>query len=251
MKLFLALTLSSISFLASQTSTITTQDDKRISLKTKSFQAPPPPPDSPPGGRVRGGAKRGSCPADAVKLTALVPFTTPTPTVTNVWGLTTKERPTLWLYVPIPKSSAYPAEFVLQDQDSRPIYQQDINLPEQPGIIGVSLPANAPPLAVEKRYRWFFTIYCDPEKQLPPIYVEGVIKRVNLNQAIARQLKVAQPLQKFSIYAKNGIWHEALTTLAELRQQDPQNTTLQSQWQDLLSSVGFSQEAKHPIIYRQ
>ncbi len=256
MKLFLALTLGCTSLLVSQSSLLATPDPLSsyprnfISLDTKTAEnTPPPPPDEPPpGGRVRGGAKRGSCPSDTGKLTALVPSTQPAPSVTNVWGLTTAQHPTLWFYIPIAKNSAYPSEFILQDQDSNPIYQQDVTLPNQPGIIGITLPTNAPPLALNKRYRWFFTIYCDREKQLPPMYVEGVIKRVNLSQAAAQQMKTAQPLQQFAIYTKNGIWHEALTTLARLRQKDPQNSALQSQWSDLLTSVGFGEEAKQPIL---
>ncbi|AFY34973.1 DUF928 domain-containing protein [Calothrix sp. PCC 7507] len=264
MKLFLALTLGCTSLLVSQTSLLATPDPlssypgNLISLDTKTLETPPPPPppppppdEPPPGGRVRGGAKRGSCPADTVKLTALVPFTQPAPSETNVWGLTTAQHPTLWFYVPISQNSAHPSEFVLQDQDSNPIYQQDITLPNQPGVIGITLPTNAPSLALNQRYRWFFTIYCDREKQLPPMYVEGVIKRVNLNQAAAEQLRTAQPLQQFAIYAKNGIWHEALTTLATLRQKDPQNAALQSQWQDFLTRAGFGEEAKQPIISRE
>jgi hypothetical protein len=255
MKLFLAITLSCTSLLVSQTSILATphplspDSENIINLETKSVETPPPPPDEPPpGGRVRGGAKRGACPADVVKLTALVPFTESAPSVINVWGLTTAEHPTLWFYVPIAKNPDHPAEFVLQDQESNPIYHQDITLQNQPGVIGVSLPTNAPSLALNKRYRWFFTIYCDREKQLPPIYVEGVIQRVNLSKTITQQLKVALPLQRFAIYAKNGIWHEALTTLAQLRQNNPQNTALESQWQDLLTNAGFGEEAKQPIL---
>jgi hypothetical protein len=171
--------------------------------------------------------------------------------VTNVWGLTTTERPTLWFYVPISQSPDHPAEFVLQDQDSNPIHQQDVTLPNQPGVIGITLSANAPSLALNKRYRWFFTIYCDRTQQLPPMYVEGVIKRVSLSQVATEQLKIAQPLQKFAVYNQNGIWHDAVTLLAQLRQKDPQNAKLQSQWQDLLIPVGFGEEAKQPIISRE
>ncbi len=207
------------------------------------------PPGPPPGGRVRGGARRGTCPDVKPELTALVPFTEQPPSVTNVWGFTTVERPTLWFYIPYTKASVNRAELVLQDDNSHQIYNSAIALPNQPGVFSVPFSAKAPPLAVGKRYRWFFNVYgCDPQKPNSAIYVEGVIQRVNLNQAVAQQLKTAQPRQRVAIYAKNGIWHEALTTLAELRRQNPQDAALQAQWKDLLQAIGLSDVAAKPLV---
>lgn len=250
-KLFLVLALSYTGFLTNQTWGLATPAPIKTNPQTVSFSLPSPPPDPPPGGRVRGGARRDTCPQVKPELTALVPFTQEPPSVTNVWGLATKAHPTLWFYVPYTKALAYPTEFVLQDEESNPIYQQAIALPDKPGVISVSLPTNALPLTLSNQYRWFLTINCDQIKQsppAPPIYVEGVIKRIKLNQATIEQLKTATPLQQVAIYAQNGIWHDALTTLAELRQQNPQDAALQTQWRDLLASIGLDDIAEEPIV---
>jgi Domain of Unknown Function (DUF928) len=218
--------------------------------KTVRFRLPTLPPGYPPGGRVRGGARRGLCPATNPQFTALVPFTQPAPSVMHVWGLTTKERPTLWFYVPFEKKSAYPTEFILQDEEANPIYKSAIALPQQPGVMSVSLPASVPPLAIGKRYRWFFNVYCEPQQQAPPLYVEGVVQRVNLSPTVVHQLQTAQPRQKVAIYAENGIWHEAINTLAELRQKNPQDVSLQTQWKDLLEEIGLGDIAKVAIVPR-
>ncbi len=238
-KLFFAVALSFATLLTSDTG---------ILAQAGTFEPPPPPPDPPPGGRVRGGAKRGLCPAITSKLTALVPFSQEKGSVTNVWGLTTVAHPTFWFYLPITKNSTLSTQFVLQDSQSNPVYQQDITLPNQPGVIGVTLPPTASPLALNKRYRWFFTIDCDRQKQSPPIYLEGVIQRVELKPTITQQLQTAEPLQQFTIYAQNGIWHDALTTLAQLRQKNPQNAELEAKWQDLLTSIHLDDVAKQPIV---
>ncbi len=251
MKLFLSLLLGYTGFLASQSLVLAVPltNSMETLAQTVRFSPPQPPPDPPPGGRVRGGARRTPlCQQVEPKLTALVPSTEETPTVINVWGWTTKANPTLWFYVPYTQKSAYPTEFVLQDQQSNPIYQQAIALPNQPGIISISLPTNAPAMDVNKQYRWFLTVYCDPDKQSPPIYVEGVIQRVNLKPKITQQLQTATPLQQSAIYAENGIWHEALTTLAQLRQKDPQDPELQTKWRDLLTSIGLDDIATKPIL---
>ncbi|MBD2448398.1 DUF928 domain-containing protein [Nostoc sp. FACHB-152] len=248
MKLYLRLALGFTVFLASQMAIATPVPTPKKSRQKVSFNPPLPPKEPAPGGRIVGGAKRGSCPQVQTELTALVPFNQERPTVTNVWGLTTAAHPTFWFYVPYSQDFPYPVEFVLEDENANPIYQKAIALPKQPGIINISLPADTASLAVEQQYRWFFNVYCDKDKKSPPVYVEGVVKRVNLDPAIAQQLQKATLQQQFAIYAEHGIWHEAITTLAQMRQQSPKDPTLETQWQDLLASIRLSNVAKEPIL---
>jgi uncharacterized protein DUF928 len=260
MKLFLALALGYTSFVASQTLVLATPapllSSRSVGTIAQTAPSSWPQPDSgdPPGGRVRGGAKRSPCPAVNPELTALVPFTEGPNSVTNVWGLTTEANPTFWVYTPYTKDSTnkdslYTTEFVLQDEDSTPIYTKAIALPTQPGVIGITLPAKAPSLTTGKRYRWFLNISC-VSSDLPssPIYVEGVIKRINLKPAIAQQLKTATLRQQFVIYAQNGIWYNALSTLAQLRQQNPQDAALKTEWKNLLTSIRLDDVADKPIL---
>ncbi|MEH1936618.1 MAG: DUF928 domain-containing protein [Nostoc sp.] len=213
------------------------------------FNQPTLPPGPPPGGRVRGGAKRGpGCELTKLDLTALVPFTQEANSVINVWGQTTEERPSWFFYVPYTKDYPYAVEFVLQDQDSNEIYQKAIALPDKPGVIRVSLPSTAPALAVDKQYHWFFTINCDKEENSPPTFVQGVIQRVELNPATVKELQTTEPLKRYAIYAQNGIWYEALTILAQLRQKNPQDAALQAEWRNLLSSIRLDDIAAEPIL---
>ncbi|AUB40099.1 LysM repeat [Nostoc flagelliforme CCNUN1] len=220
------------------------------------FNQPPLPPGSPPGGRLRGGARRGGeCQVSKLDLTALVHSTEGANSVINVWGQTTVERPSWFFYVPYSKDLPYEVEFVLkEDQDSNEsnesneIYHKAIALPEKPGIIRVSLPTTAPPLALDKQYRWFFVINCDKEKKYPPTFVEGVIQRVELNPAAVKELQTTELLRRYTIYAQNGIWYDALTTLAQLRQKNPKDAALQAEWRNLLSSIGLDHIAAEPIV---
>ncbi|ARV59406.1 hypothetical protein BZZ01_12925 [Nostocales cyanobacterium HT-58-2] len=276
MKLVLAVTLGCFSFLDIATCVVAQSSQQNVTKSSNSSSPkskplatssrkqplrlvlPPLPPGQPPGGRRYGGARRGQCPYANPGLTAIVPLTEQPISVMNVWGLTTVERPTFWFYTPYGNDSTYPANFVLLDENSNPLYQRDISLPSEPGVMSVSLPANIPSLIVGKNYRWFLNVYCDRplaeslrgnnQKQQTPIYVEGVVQRVNLNQAIAQQIQQAQPRQQVAIYASYGIWHEALTTLAQLRQKNPQDTTLQQEWQDLLSSIGLDDISTKPLL---
>ncbi len=258
-KLVLAIALSSASLLGSLSLVVAESSRStptKLSQPTNSspgkgivFNAPPPPPGPPPAGRRYGGARRNQCPVVEPPLTALVPSTGQPPSVTNVWGITTQGHPKLWFYSPYTKSSGYPVEFVLLDEESKDsVYKSAIALPEKAGVISVPLPTSATPLQTGKQYRWFLNVYCDPQKQSAPVYVEGVILRQNLSQAVAKELQKAQPQQQVSIYAKNGFWHDALTTLAQLRQKNPQNPALQKEWKELLGAIGLGEVGAKPII---
>ncbi|MEH2083444.1 MAG: DUF928 domain-containing protein [Nostoc sp.] len=254
-KLFLVVAFSCTNLLVNLIPVLAKPTPNRSDAKTTLAQAttftqPPIPPGSPPGGRVRGGAKRGepACPTPKIDLTALVPFTLEANSVINVWGQTTVEYPSWFFYVPYTKDSPYTVEFVLQDADANEVYKKAIALPDKPGVIRVSLPSTAPTLAVGQQYRWFFTINCDKQQNAPPTFVEGVIKRVNLTQATVKELETAEPLKRYTIYAQKGIWYEALTTLAELRQKNPQNPALKAEWRNLLGSIRLDDVAEEPIL---
>ncbi|MBN3960946.1 DUF928 domain-containing protein [Nostoc sp. NMS8] len=263
-KLFLVLAFSCTNLLVNLTSVLakpTLDSSRSDGSQTKttlaqvaSFNQPPIPPGPAPGGRVRGGAKRGGpgCKITKLDLTALVPFTQEANSVVNVWGQTTVEHPSWFFYVPYTKDLPYTVEFVVQEdpdsKDSKEIYRKAIALPDKPGVIRVSLPTNTPALAVDKQYRWFFTINCDKEKNSPPTYVEGVIKRVNLSAETVKELETTEPLKRYAIYAQKGIWYDALTTLAELRQKNPQDAALQAEWRNLLGSIRLDDVGAESIL---
>lgn len=206
---------------------------------------PSPPPDQgTPDGRQKGGGSRGSCEAKDKRLTALVPITS------EVWGLTIKEHPTFWFYVPDSLTPELPVKFVLQDKDDNEVYKTTLTAPgTPPGVIGIPIPSTATPLEIGKTYHWTFIIYCDdPKAPSKSVSVTGLVQRVTLNPDQIRQLEAATPRVRIALYAKEGIWHETLTTLAELRRTNPGDTMLAAEWENLLQSVDLKEIAPEPIV---
>lgn len=212
---------------------------------------------SPVSGRRAGMGSRDNCPAVPTPLTALVPFQeeqkvskqTDKPISGIVGGLTTYVRPTFWFYVPYTQDLTASAEFILQDSAENDIYRNAIALPPKPGVIGVSLPSNAS-LQVGKTYRWYLKVVCNQQQTASvPIYVEGDIQRVNLDYRVIQQSQAAvNPRQKVAIYAANGIWFDSLTMLAQLRQKNPNDISVVSDWQSLLKSVNLDNIATAPLV---
>lgn len=231
-----------------------------VSATPITFSPPPPPPDRGVPGDRGGAASRG-CGAGNQSITALIPVYEQTlkqgkpeaVSVTKVWGLTTEEYPTFWFFVPYKKSTINSIEFVLKDESSKPsqtLYQTIVTIPEVPGIISIRLSATTPPLQVDKMYHWFFKmkVICAPQQPAEREYVEGWVQRINPNLKLANSLKQATPQQRIGLYAENGIWYDALTTLAELRLAKPQDPTLVAEWMNLLKSVDLENLAKQPLL---
>jgi hypothetical protein len=185
--------------------------------------------------------QRGGCGSiSPLGLTALVPK--------NKIGRTVSEYPTFFFY--LPKTEAESAEFTLQDQSGKQIYKQELKISNLSGVIGVSIPANTnvPPLEAGKSYRWNLTVLCNSLDRSGDEIESGVLRRVELSADIRSQLEKADPRQKTVIYAENGIWQDALSTLAAARRANPNDAELTADWESLLDSVQWGKIAKEPIV---
>ena len=229
----------------------------------------PPNRGAPAPGQRQGAGSRGPCPDVAKPLTALVPIiqgtsnesNTPTPEITtsdSVLGLTVAEHPTFWFYVPYSLNSppsVLSVEFVLQDEKSKEVYKRVLTTSENsPGVFNFELPSTAPALEVGRRYYWNLTISCDNGLSQEnswdygnKAYVDGWVERVELNPSLKTQLEQATPLETVALYAKAGIWHEAVTSLGKLRRENPQKAALMADWNELLKSVDLEAIAQEPI----
>lgn len=193
-----------------------------------------------PGRRVGGGSRR-LCPAIDPPLTALMP-------VTN-WGKTVAKHPTFWFYVPYSPQQVHFGEFVLQESEGNDVLRTRFTLPKTPGFVSFSIPHTEAPLEINKSYRWYFKLYCGPQKS--SVFVEGWVQRVALTPELARQLRAAK-LREYAVYVDNGIWYDALARLAELRRTNPLNAGLDEDWAELLNlrGVGLEKLKREPVIGR-
>jgi len=224
------------------------------------FNPPPPPPNRGAPGKRGEGASRGDCAALNLPLTALVPRyeqrlsnnQEEANTITQVWGLTSVEQPSFWFYVPYNQSDLEAIEFVLQTDKNKTIYRTPVSIPPAPGIVRVQLQNTTIPLEVNKPYHWFFKVRVACNSKQPALstldYVEGWVQRVNLNAGQHNQFKQPSPRQQAAIYAFEGIWYDALTTLAELRLASPQDSALTEDWKSLLKVIGLEKVAAQHLV---
>ena len=85
-----------------------------------------------------------------------------------------------------------------------------------------------------------------PQIQKEELY--GWVQRISPSLTLTSQLKQATPQQQATLYAQNGIWFDALTTLAEQRLANPQDARLSEDWNNLLKAVGLEKLTTTPLI---
>lgn len=203
---------------------------------------------TPSDGNRTGGAPRPTtggefnCSTPKKKFTALI--------YPNLEGLTVDERPTFWIYVPY--SAPLNGKFKLIDENDELLYETTLPLPQKPGVISIRFPSDptVKPLVVGQKYRWRFSIDCNPASPSADIPVSGWIQRVALNSSLNSQLATATPRAKSVLYAANGIWYDALTILGDRLFDRPKDRAIASDWADLLKSAGLDDFINEPIVQR-
>lgn len=170
-------------------------------------------------------------------LTALVP--------SGQMGLTWTERPTVWVY--LPETSARQIVLSLKE-GSRPHSQRFIPIASTPGVVGIPLTENAPPLEVGKSYQWVVVLVCGDRPNPNDPVITAAIQRVTP----AKPFTSPSATEQAAWYGQHGVWYDALTALAEARRSQPNNPALAKLWADFLaqSSVGLGTIAAEPLRLR-
>ncbi len=207
------------------------------------LKLPPPPPRGITGHRSAAASRDPACPVVARPLTALVPATRDSQG-DRVWGLTGMAHPTLLFYVPYAKNAIVDMSFTLQDDsnpaDTKIIYQNlKIASTQTPGILQIVLPKSIEPLATNKSYHWFLTLNMTCTFGQRPFFVDGWVQRVDMQPDLSQEIEHSTPIKRVALYAENGLWYDAIATLATLHFAKPQDPELSQNWQDLLDAIGL------------
>ena len=208
---------------------------------TVQFQ-PPPGEEQPKNTEGAASRQLGECAANNLELesqsafkelslTALVPQ--------NNHGLTTKERPNFWIY--LPNTSAKQAILSIKEEGKTPHWQQSIDLDRNEGIIGIELSKDAPALEIGKNYQWAVILVCGDRPSPNDPVVVSWIKPVEAQNS---QSSSTSNLAKASNYAQQGIWYDALDIL--ISEKSSQNNW-QDIWNKYLESAGLSKFSDRPV----
>lgn len=181
-------------------------------------------------------AGRNPCPNVIVPLTPLIPKK-------NLPALTVSKQPTLWFYMPYTLPDLQNIEFDLRDQNNNRVYNPQFKLSENQNFISIEISHSL--LKLNQKYEWFLYVYCNPNNSSDYVDVTGSFLIQQSNPSLNRELEQAKNWQEeIFAYANNGIWHDAVHKLTELRCQQPNNVTIKNDWISFLESVGLEEISK-------
>lgn len=147
-------------------------------------------------------------------------------------GRTVSKAPALYWY--LPENTATLGEVVVVDEEGNEVYFAEFTLPSKSGIIKYEIPGSAG-LEEGKQYQWQMAIVCDTNDRAQDEFVRGNLLVVAQTTGLEDDLAAAKnALEKASAYNNAQIWHDTVSSLAEVAEQYPE------EWTELLESVGLS-----------
>lgn len=184
---------------------------------------------------------------DPTALTALVvPAISPNASDAMLQPVITQNTSRLWFNVP------YSLEAIAQDQAKLEIYnvtnqllhEQTITLTATGGIISVAIPTEQ--LETGQWYQMSLSIevYCTPTARPAIDRVTTWVQHQNLD---ARSIPIdaaTSPEERVMLYEQQGLWYDALSVAAELKQSNPSDQS----WMRLLQAVQLEAIANSPML---
>ncbi|MEL7067605.1 MAG: DUF928 domain-containing protein [Cyanobacteria bacterium J06581_3] len=208
------------------------------------FFAPPvdnSAPESTSGGAARGntyGATNANSQAiAAAAMKAVMPD--------SFYGTTLEARPTILVYVPA--SNASEAVFSLKSESKELVHQMTVAVPQNGGVVAISLPADAPELAVDANYQWYLALMLDNELSPASPFVDGWVKRIAPTADLTAELAAGEGITDVAALGANGIWYDTAAQLAMLTEAEA-NEEMANHWYELLESVGLEAIADAPVV---
>jgi hypothetical protein len=209
-----------------------------------SFATPKLPKDRGAPTQRSAGASR-DCAATELPTVALVPEypTTPKANKAPVWGLTSAEKPTLWVSTALGAADIQAMHLVILSPEGMTLREKALPVPLQPSVFAVALDH---PLQAGDRYQWSIAIQpkCNPEKLE---FISGWVERRALSPLLQDRLGKRPPEDQARFYARRGLWYDALNAIAQARLQQPTDGQLIQDWQQLLGAIALPQYSGQPL----
>jgi hypothetical protein len=178
------------------------------------------------------GGSRGSGDA-AMTLDVLAP---------NETGMTTLEQPSLFWFQSKPADAKFELT-LLQENKAKPLLQVTVQRSTKAGIQRLKLSDHSVKLTTGVEYQWVVALITDPDNRSSDLVASGVIKRIESPAGLKEKVAKATPATLPGVYAEAGIWYDALSTLSDQIEAQPEDKTLRDTRADLLRQVGLKAAA--------
>ena len=189
----------------------------------------------------RDGGSRGNCIAKGRDFVALVPD--------RPVNVTASISSQLFFYVPQTESPKT-IEFVVRTREDQLVHEAFVQTTGQAGIMSVAIPELVKDNVsqIDGDYHWYLSMICDPNQRSKDMVLEGWIEYVELDNSVKDRIELSNDLEKSHLLRSEGVWYDALSLLAELKKLDSNVSSIQTEWSQLLESIGLGEFASEPLI---
>ncbi len=173
--------------------------------------------------------------------------------------LTSSAYPTFWFYIPNNVQKVAQMKFVLTEVETgkkiydlalsevlrgqaKPGAERDsaVEVPEREDVIGIPLPPEPQyALSPNVNYSWSLEVDCAESSDESVIALKGWLYRRPLNSNLQNQLAATSCEDKYKVYLQHDLLYDALNDLAQRRIAEPNNTQLETSWNQLLGELGW------------
>lgn len=157
-------------------------------------------------------------------------------------GVTNSAQPTLYWF-----SSGelpYPIELVITDDHHiEPLLEVRLRDGFPAGIHRIALADYKFHLQRDVTYRWSIAAIVDPANRSRDLVASGAIRRVEPEPRLAEILKSSPTTADPAVYAENGVWYEALSSLDRMIRTEPNNRVWRLLRASLLDQVNLDRVA--------
>ena len=161
-------------------------------------------------------------------------------------GQTTQEQPSLFWYQSKPATAKFELT-LLQENKIKPLVQVTAERSLSAGIQRLRLADHGVKLSPGVEYQWVVALITDPENRSRDLVASGMIKRVDPSADLQKSIAAASPASLPAVYAEAGIWYDALSSLSDRIEADPNNKALQESRADLLRQGGLKAAATFSV----
>ena len=185
-----------------------------------------------------GGGTRGT-EAGSLSVNVLAPGET---------GFTVQGQPRIYWY--LSARSEQPVEITIAtswppEAAATPLLELTVPAPVDQGIHALDLAEHGITLQPDVEYQWFAAVVRNPDQRADDIVAGGTIQRIALPSDVAAELGRASGAERAAVYARGGIWYDAIEQLSESIASTPDSQSLRAARASLLDQVGLESAAEY------
>lgn len=151
-------------------------------------------------------------------------------------ALTVQAKPTLYWYQS--KASTAACEVTLvEPKKPKPLLLLTTPAPSTPGVHSFRLSKFDVELKPGVNYSWSVAVVVDPKSRSGDVVANGIIRRVEPPADLTAKLPQTPERNQPALYAHNGLFYDALQSLSDQIEKNPQDEALKKQRAKLLAQV--------------